>query len=1420
MKNIYKSILVALVMVMVFFNANAQQTVTIGTGTVATTTAGPYFDDWTSQHCQIIYLASELQALGLSGATDLATLEFNIQAISTSLICSGLSLGEVRNFAIRLKNTTEANTSTTIFDNTGTTLVYYRSSWQAKTGWNTHNLDQTFNWDGVSNLLVDICHDNSVVATTCYNCCNYYYYNAPTGNMMRYAYADGAGSLCAGTGPTVYAISSIRPDIRITTAPPANPTPPVPNFQFTLGTDTLWVMANSTLINTSSNSSKNYWNITQYSPTTKNGPFSAFTPSTPLQCNIWGCWIDTANNDPNLNYYFPSRGFYKVMLMTVNKYGSNFIEKTVYVDSPRTKPPASFYAVRRQLGANDRIRINNLSTNAPARVKWWLVNNCTTCPADTNRFLPNDSAFSPVLAAYTPGTYKLCLAVSNIKGADTICKSDYMKIWPGYMMYHSEPGRFDSVGFADQGYLYSDIRTSAGVNMSGQFQPTNPSPNGFRIAPCADTIYLTLERLRMRNPGSVQGDSVYVRLNGYTGPIVRRWGGNNISVLKDTTKVYKYAGQQIFIQYVPAPTVPLVSIVSDSGFTLKWTSSPATYPKPVAAFTCPDTLYTGYKVRFINASTGQRMAYAWDLNNDGAFGQDKPLVGIDSITQNPTITFNAGFPTTRKICLKTANCAGNDTFCRTLPLYPITAPPTADFTTSRSTGFITDTFQFINKSQNGSLSWRWRFDPNNVTYLNGTDSTSEFPYVSLNSPQYYNVTLVATNPLGTSFITKNQIVNAIDYGSPGSGFPAELASGDFGISRVRIAGADVTLDTTTNLKLPRYTRLNADMKTTVYRGGQYRVDVYRITANNAERLRIWADYNRDADYLDEGEQIYAEDLTNNVKSGTPFIVPANAVIGNSRMLIGACDSVSVISSTNATIGVYEDYGLIIGRDFTKPVVTLVGPVNDVTEINKPYADLGAVVVDNIQGASNVPNARIALQTSTNLNRFALGTYVMKYFATDMYGNTSDTVYRNVQVVLNSTGPKISILGPDTDRVEVGSGTYFDPGYTAISNIGDTLTGQVQITGIPNTNVLGVTLRTYTIFDAYGLKATTKRVIIVRDTQKPVVSTFSGKNTVSHQIGTAYDDTKYIQVTDNYWTDIAPVRKGNINSNVAGIYMLLYTATDGSGNVSDVDTVYVTVLNKVHPTINLVGSAVVVVPVLQGYNDLGVVAKDYKGSLLAYSSNMNDVLKLDSIGDYIIIYTATDEFGESVSTKRTVKVRDLESPVIELLGDNPVLLPLCNNYGDPGVKVSDNFDKTELVFADKNDNVGIQVTIDASKVNRCGGGYYYTVYINATDHAGNKAEEKKRLVYVSLVGLADVSKPVGFDLYPNPATNVLNVALTSGEMESITAFDAQGRAIALNPIKDGKQYKMDISQLGSGIYLISIMTKDGSNFSGKFTVAGK
>ncbi len=81
----------------------------------------------------------------------------------------------------------------------------------------------------------------------------------------------------------------------------------------------------------------------------------------------------------------------------------------------------------------------------------------------------------------------------------------------------------------------------------------------------------------------------------------------------------------------------------------------------------------------------------------------------------------------------------------------ITPVPTADFVVDSTNPMAYDTVRFTDRSNNSPTSWKWHFVPATVSYLFGTDSTTQNPVLRFNQSGYYSVTLTA---MGADTLTK------------------------------------------------------------------------------------------------------------------------------------------------------------------------------------------------------------------------------------------------------------------------------------------------------------------------------------------------------------------------------------------------------------------------------------------------------------------------------------------------------------------------------------------------------------------------------------------------------------------------------------------------------------------------------------------
>ncbi|MEO8148490.1 MAG: T9SS type A sorting domain-containing protein [Bacteroidia bacterium] len=105
-------------------------------------------------HTQLLVLASELTAAGLTGG--------NITSLGFTTTTAA---GTVINFSIEMGHT-GLSVLTTSYVTTPMTTVFTQASFAAVVGLNTHTFSTPFAWDGVSNVIVDVCQTNSVLGTT------------------------------------------------------------------------------------------------------------------------------------------------------------------------------------------------------------------------------------------------------------------------------------------------------------------------------------------------------------------------------------------------------------------------------------------------------------------------------------------------------------------------------------------------------------------------------------------------------------------------------------------------------------------------------------------------------------------------------------------------------------------------------------------------------------------------------------------------------------------------------------------------------------------------------------------------------------------------------------------------------------------------------------------------------------------------------------------------------------------------------------------------------------------------------------------------------------------------------------------------------------------------------------------------------
>lgn len=172
-----------------------QVTINIGTGTSSSNY--PFTTYWMDGRTQILYLASEITGTSPASAASISKIGFNVITADP---------GAMNGFNVRIQNTTASTLSGYV--TSGWTNCYSGTYTVPGTGWQYVELTTPFIWNGTSNLLIEVCYDNT--AYTQYSPVN----ASSVANMTYGVYHDNN----TGCTMTDGAAQTLRPNISLVMA--------------------------------------------------------------------------------------------------------------------------------------------------------------------------------------------------------------------------------------------------------------------------------------------------------------------------------------------------------------------------------------------------------------------------------------------------------------------------------------------------------------------------------------------------------------------------------------------------------------------------------------------------------------------------------------------------------------------------------------------------------------------------------------------------------------------------------------------------------------------------------------------------------------------------------------------------------------------------------------------------------------------------------------------------------------------------------------------------------------------------------------------------------------------------------------------------------------------------------------------------
>ncbi len=269
----------------------------------------------------------------------------------------------------------------------------------------------------------------------------------------------------------------------------------------------------------------------------------------------------------------------------------------------------------------------------------------------------------------------------------------------------------------------------------------------------------------------------------------------------------------------------------------------------------------------------------------------------NTFTPGQVVRMRAALTTTRASLLTSSGCTP-------------AAVPVSDFTSNLTTGCAGISVTFSDNSANGSTAWNWSFPGGSPS-----SSTDQNPTIVYNSAGSFNVSLTASNNIGTGNTeTKTNYITTL--ATPNNQCTPTGTIGLGGIANFSFGSiSNNTGNATTDGAVYLDFSCSDIAELNVSRSYELSCAVGNSTnpPDNYERVKVYIDYNNDGDFDDAGEMV-GETPAGYLYLGTiPAITintPASPTLGSILRMRVIADHASIGSACHTlTTGQAEDYGV-------------------------------------------------------------------------------------------------------------------------------------------------------------------------------------------------------------------------------------------------------------------------------------------------------------------------------------------------------------------------------------------------------------------------------------------------------------------------------------------------------------------------------
>ena len=352
-----------------------------------------------------------------------------------------------------------------------------------------------------------------------------------------------------------------------------------------------------------------------------------------------------------------------------------------------------------------------------------------------------------------------------------------------------------------------------------------------------------------------------------------------------------------------------------------------------------------------------------------------------------------------------------------------------------------------------------------------------------------------------------------------------------------------------------------------------------------------------------------------------------------------------------------------------------------------------------------------------------GIYDLYITAKDDFGGESETLNVQLKVNASTVGPTITKNGQKLENVTINAGQAFNlmDSVKAVDVNGNTVNVSVSSDKELNLDTEQDTTYkiTYSATDSRGRKTEESINLTVKGNKAPVIE---GVKNHTLKVGDSFDPKAGVTVKDED-KNIELVVESNVNTNIPGVYKVIYKATDSGNKTTIVESSVVvnpkmTTLNKI-PVINAQDR---IVQLGEKFDPLeGVTATDEEDKDLTEKIKVirNDV-DTKVAGDYTVVFSVTDKQGATAIHEMLVVVN--QPPVI--------------HAEDKVITVGDEFKELEGVTAtDKEQGDITDIKVEKSTVDINTPGEYYITY-KVVDKLGGVATKTIKVTVKEKVTLVE------------------------------------------------------------------------------------